>query len=234
MATSKTLTPTNVTISIPEMTDQPDTSVLANCVDKTADAVNALNTNLANKADYHNLRKQGDYTICSTDSDIETAVANHVALMGETQSSIIGILVANLGMKLANGYHNGIVFRYDNNNYSCLFYTSASDDLVKYRYAGGVKTWNSYALNSNLTPLLLTGTVSSRLALLETSSDSYTIPSTGMYKFNFYDGGGQLKSNGILLFDNNVNVQIAVPFKVGTVLTWSPSGSGKCGIYALS
>lgn len=48
MATSKTLTPTNVTIQIPEFTDQPDQRVNSNCIDKEADAINALNTNMAN------------------------------------------------------------------------------------------------------------------------------------------------------------------------------------------
>ena len=43
MATSKTLTPTNVTIQIPEFTDQPDQRVNSNCIDKEADAINALN-----------------------------------------------------------------------------------------------------------------------------------------------------------------------------------------------
>lgn len=47
MATSKTLTPTNVTISIPEFTDQPDQRVNSNCIDKEADAINALNDNIA-------------------------------------------------------------------------------------------------------------------------------------------------------------------------------------------
>lgn len=42
MATSKTLTPTNVTIQIPEFTDQPDQRVNSNCLDKEADAINAL------------------------------------------------------------------------------------------------------------------------------------------------------------------------------------------------
>lgn len=44
MATSKTLTPTNVTIQIPEFTDQPDQRVNSNCIDKEADAINALFT----------------------------------------------------------------------------------------------------------------------------------------------------------------------------------------------
>ena len=47
MATSKTLAPTNVTISIPEMTDAPNASVLANCADKEADAINALNSQIS-------------------------------------------------------------------------------------------------------------------------------------------------------------------------------------------
>lgn len=47
MATSKTLAPTNVTISIPAMTDAPDQSVNSNCIDKLGDAVNALNSQTA-------------------------------------------------------------------------------------------------------------------------------------------------------------------------------------------
>ena len=46
MATSKTLAPTNVTISIPAMTDAPNASVLSNCIDKEADAINTLNSQL--------------------------------------------------------------------------------------------------------------------------------------------------------------------------------------------
>ena len=51
MATSKTLTPTNVTISIPEFTDQPDQRVNSNCIDKEADAINALSSKLATSYD---------------------------------------------------------------------------------------------------------------------------------------------------------------------------------------
>ena len=49
MATSKTLEPTNVTISIPAMTDAPNASVLSNCIDKEADAINTLNSQSAKK-----------------------------------------------------------------------------------------------------------------------------------------------------------------------------------------
>ena len=50
MATSKTLAPTNVTISIPAMADAPDASVFSNCVDKEADAINALNSQITTTA----------------------------------------------------------------------------------------------------------------------------------------------------------------------------------------
>ena len=53
MATSKTLTPTNVTIQIPAFTDKPDQRANSNCVDKEADAINALDSKLAN---YHLVR----------------------------------------------------------------------------------------------------------------------------------------------------------------------------------
>ena len=51
MATSKTLTPTNVTIQIPAFTDQPDQRVNSNCIDKEADAINALNSNITSLSD---------------------------------------------------------------------------------------------------------------------------------------------------------------------------------------
>lgn len=49
MATSKLLKPTNVTISIPEFTDQPDQRVNSNCIDKEADAINSLSEHIASK-----------------------------------------------------------------------------------------------------------------------------------------------------------------------------------------
>lgn len=48
MATSKLLKPTNVTISIPEFTDQPDQRVNSNCIDKEADAINTLSEQIGN------------------------------------------------------------------------------------------------------------------------------------------------------------------------------------------
>lgn len=62
MATSKTLNPTNVTISIPAMSDVPDAAVFSNCVDKEADAINTLNT----KASTYDLGSKTIATMQST------------------------------------------------------------------------------------------------------------------------------------------------------------------------
>lgn len=70
MATSKTLAPTNVTISIPAMTDAPDASVFSNCVDKEADAINALNSQTAKRAEK---RVQGGETASFTFSSYNTS-----------------------------------------------------------------------------------------------------------------------------------------------------------------
>ena len=48
-ATTKTLTPTNQTISIPAFTDKPDNRLQTDSTSKLADAVNALNSNKSNK-----------------------------------------------------------------------------------------------------------------------------------------------------------------------------------------
>ena len=52
MATSKTLAPTGVTVQVPAMTDAPDMAVPANAIDKTIDAVNALDSKLGGLIGY--------------------------------------------------------------------------------------------------------------------------------------------------------------------------------------
>ena len=70
MATSKTLAPTNVTISIPAMTDAPNASVLANCADKEADAINALNSQI------------NGYTTMASSTDLNTLTTNANYMVG--------------------------------------------------------------------------------------------------------------------------------------------------------
>lgn len=46
--TTKTLTPTNQTITLPDMTERPNASILVDGIGKDADAINALSDQMAN------------------------------------------------------------------------------------------------------------------------------------------------------------------------------------------
>ena len=82
MATSKTLTPTNVTIQIPEFTDQPDQRVNSNCIDKLADAINALNTHIPyilNVGNIMNVTAETKTTVTKSLPDNRTPIAAFVS-----------------------------------------------------------------------------------------------------------------------------------------------------------
>jgi len=74
MATSKTLTPTNQTISIPALGDAPDASVFSNCIEKEADAINTLNSQI------------GTYDVgTNTLANIESALATYADTLGNNE-----------------------------------------------------------------------------------------------------------------------------------------------------
>ena len=110
MATSKTLTPTNVTIQIPAMTDAPDQSVNSNCIDKLGDAVNTLNSNLYP----YNLSATTDtlktYTLNDTTSHNDTVTATHngffvVRLASEPSALEIFVRASVKGVGYSNTYN---------------------------------------------------------------------------------------------------------------------------------
>lgn len=91
MATSKLLKPTNVTISIPAFTDQPDQRVNSNCIDKEADAINSLSDQIANKfktfAGSYTFNNSGYFEI---QDDFFTA--NTVVFAGANNNAVSGIV----------------------------------------------------------------------------------------------------------------------------------------------
>lgn len=97
MATSKTLTPTNVTISIPEMTDRPDQSVNSNCIDKEADAINALNSKTPSiKVITDTVTvNTSDGTADMTDSFITTSCTCFVQILRSNSTTWAGITASN-------------------------------------------------------------------------------------------------------------------------------------------
>ena len=99
MATNKTLNPTGVTIAIPAMADKPDASVFSNCIDKEADAINTLNSNIPKiKSVYFNTS--------TADQTIKIVTNGIVALF------IFGIYRDNGADKTREGY--GLIKIYNN------------------------------------------------------------------------------------------------------------------------
>ena len=115
MATSKTLTPTNETISIPAMTDQPDASVFSNCIDKEADAINTLNSQLTTKA--KGVYQSWGKTLTSNAFHIGILIVNHnaayIVWFAGTTDIDIRSLRASDAAKAATG---SITFGEDNVN----------------------------------------------------------------------------------------------------------------------
>ena len=85
MATSKTLAPTNVTISIPAMTDAPNASVMSNCIDKEADAINTLNSQITTKiGDFYAVQLNYGTTITVTSKGVGNRAG--IVIVGEGAS----------------------------------------------------------------------------------------------------------------------------------------------------
>lgn len=104
MATSKTLTPTNVTISIPEMTDQPNASVFSNCVDKEADAINSLNNNTVPNRKTITLNNSRDvaFGVLTANSNLRLWIPHQMNLEDGSNSS-----VTSASITYSEAYVNG-------------------------------------------------------------------------------------------------------------------------------
>lgn len=113
MATSKTLTPTNVTISIPEMTDSPDASVFSNCIDKEADAINALNNKIRTitSGSLHDIKTSGVYYLTGAVTDKPIASGGLYVVSAYSNSVLVGVY-ADLT------YGNQYTVTYDGTNWN--------------------------------------------------------------------------------------------------------------------
>ena len=127
MATSKTLTPTNVTIQIPEFTDQPDQRVNSNCIDKEADAINALNTQISTLSGSFKIKSANiPYTMSNGNfnTNVKTYIDNELAT-GEVCLGIVGyttnsqyVFVASLYYPTSAGNYTCQLGSRDNGSYS--------------------------------------------------------------------------------------------------------------------
>ena len=128
MATSKTLTPTNVTIQIPAFTDKPDQRVNSNCIDKEADAINALSDQMANLNGHYKQYANGQ----QTDNDAMSALWD--TLTGET--SFFGELKAG-----SRGVYMG--YRYNDGLYGSMMFLKYSGQIITMSVQNGSKTFKT-------------------------------------------------------------------------------------------
>ena len=100
MATSKTLAPTNVTINIPAMADQPDMSVVSNCIDKEADAINTLNSQITNAFGKSRILSYGNVSSISVDLGYTPTTSHYgTILMFNGNQSVMAII--NIGSTIS-------------------------------------------------------------------------------------------------------------------------------------
>ena len=133
MATSKTLKPTNVSISIPAFTDKPDQRLNTNCIDKEADAINALSDRTAN-------------VICL--GSFEASSLGNPTTLKEAISALYGNVTANTAaLQIAFFAYSGggrwvAQIQKNSSNYGTAILYSYNDTyhVFKYTYSSGTET----------------------------------------------------------------------------------------------
>ena len=211
MATSKLLKPTNVTISIPEFTDQPDQRVNSNCIDKEADAINSLSEQMANS------------NIPSSTSDI-SSLASLKTFLSNKASSISGeqgVIAVGWYNNFQDEdlpdktYHRGFLHKIDGNNYFTVRTSTNNGKSYVIGNSGG--TWKIKSLsepkkgtiagNSSITlssislPVFVTvgrrsSTTSSATAFVDSWGDVVNITTSSSFTVSF--------SNNVLTITNNL------------------------------
>ena len=137
MATSKTLAPTNVTISIPAMTDAPNASVISNCIDKEADAINALNSQL--------VKDLGSKTV----SDFESAIVTLGNSLGTGGVAHFTVAISSASGVFSAASYIGFVEKITTNRLTVILSRNVVNQTVCGRY-NGTWAWDEYALASKM------------------------------------------------------------------------------------
>ena len=133
MATSKTLTPTNVTIQIPAFADKPDQRVNSNCIDKEADAINALSEQIGKNHVYYNANS--DRTV---ESNRTSAMDYIAANLLDEKSSTTAIV------RYSNGYYCSYIFfgKFTNVPYAVVEFTQGITEKIIHWQKMSDNSWN--------------------------------------------------------------------------------------------
>ena len=194
MATTKTLTPTNQTISIPELSDSPDMSVPADAIDKEADAINTLNSNMS-------YLSRGDGTLYRLDAiDLNTVkrTGNYYANNNCTHC------ISGGGYLQVHEYSTTYVKQLMQGYNSSAYFTRQCDN-------GTWSEWEQLALNSNLASLQMV-----KISKMVTIPDgTQTTQTVDVDISDFIPSGKSIHS-----ISNARLTNYMLPYISGTQMTW--------------
>ena len=137
--TTKTLTPTNQTVTLPDMTERPDASVLVTDISREVDAINALNSTISNKIKLlGNTPASKDYTIDGSSRLIMFAIGTNdqrAAVVSVFSNASGAISIAEIG----GNNHTAISFSSSANNKITVTNSSGSGiPLYALVFEGGI------------------------------------------------------------------------------------------------
>lgn len=209
---TKTLTPTGQVVSLPDMTEKPNASVLVDGIGKSADAINALNTNHgkinsvssgAGIVDLDELFASiKTFTNNMNNGDVKTA--------GFGASSSADSTIFTQG-----GQYAGHISKYASGNWTGFFTNNVGETIAVGTYNNGDAKWHtsSREINSKLTKFRTEEVTTDSTGRVYIAKEPYKILSVAVNDANYWCYKRYLYDNAprTLLYVREVDSFTSVP-----------------------
>ena len=159
MATTKTLTPTNQAITLADFTEKPDNRTNVTNDDKLADAVNALNSNMAT------------LTYTGTVDSLQTSLVSLASNMSVGEFRNIKYTAGEALAPFRNTRIYSGTFKRTGNNYWSVTLEDPEGVPVYGTYRNGRWSWEPLALDSKVKAVTLEKTVNNGYFTIDISTD---------------------------------------------------------------
>ena len=138
MATSKTIKPTNETVSIPAMTDRPNQSVNSNTMSKTIEGLNALYDSVIPYAPVK-------CAVSTWLSNLATMAGN----MAACDSRVVRLHAEDTSAPFtANYFYGGLFVKFATNYWAMFLMNPETNTLVYGRYNNGTWTFRTVSTDA--------------------------------------------------------------------------------------
>lgn len=136
--TTKTLTPTNQTITLPDMTERPNASVLVDGIGKDADAINALSEHIANNYTDYNVSNDYNIRVCQ----LGKMVVVSGIIYGTATAEYCGPSLPSPAM-----YNDGVI-----NSNAVVFHArnQSTGDIVQLRCGGNFRIYREASMTNGV------------------------------------------------------------------------------------